>query len=410
MKKTLVTFIITVFALVACMTTVQGLSFGVKITPSSTQIKRGETVTLVVSVNNLDLNGGGLTGLVATIDYDTNVFNTITKDSFEPLNDWDKITFNPNNNKLLTAKDSFVKAESDVFKVNLTVKPNAKLGSTTVTFKNIQGTDNENDIDVANTSYSLQILEKTSSGGESPDKPEVTTKPTITQSREKVANGIKIILSADRELKAVAGWTLSSDKKQLSRVYDKNYSGTIVIEDIYGNKSDAITINVDELGSPEEPSKPSQPSNQTQPTNPSKPSTPTDKTAPTASVKYKKEPKGTTTVVTVIVTASEEIKPITGWTLSGDKKTLTKQFTANETLTITLEDLAGNKSKPIEVKVDMAKPNGGENKDNQGGNQAGTPSTPNELPKAGIVYLIPAIGLIALVGIVTYRKYKSMEY
>ncbi len=394
MKKTLVTFIIIAVALVACMTTVEAASFGVKITPSATEVKKGETVTLVVSVNNLNLDGQGLTALYGVIDYDTTVFNTLNAETdFKALNGWDTPTFNASNNKILTAKGGYVTTDSDVFEVTLTVKETANTGSTTVTLKNITGSDNESDIAVANVSCALQIADKTT-GGTGGDGT-ATSKPTVTASYEKVANGVKVTLTSDKELKSTAGWELSSNKKQLTRVYTANYSGTITVEDVDGNKSDAITLNVEVESSGDNDNS----------------GTTEDKTAPTASVKYTKGTNG----VTVTVTASEEIKAVTGWTLSSDKKTLTRVFAADYTGTITLEDLSGNKSQPIEIKVDMSNPNGGTDVDNAGDtNQSDTnnnsSTATDSLPKAGTAYIIPVIALIAVIGVGAYIRYKSMEY
>lgn len=384
MKKTLVTFIITIFILMTLITTVQGLSFTVKITPSSANVQKGESVTLVLSVSNLDVGSNGLNTLLLSMEYDKNVFNTVTKDDIKALNGWDSPEFNPDNGKILTAKGSFVNTESDVIEIKLTAKTTATVGSTTVTFKNIEASNSETDINAANTSYILNITEKSGGGGETPD----TEKPNVTVKYDEVNNGVKVTLVSDKALKPVAGWTLSSDKKQLSKVYTESYNGTMVVEDENGNKSDAVTINVEISDDSGE--------------------NPTDKTKPTATVKYSKGTNG----VTVTVTASEQIQPVTGWTLSSDKKTLTRVFTQNYTGTLTITDLAGNKSDSIAIKVDTSLPNGGTdtgNNNNNSNNNNGTST--DKLPAAGLeTYIIPAIALIAIIGTVAYVRYKSMEY
>ena len=54
--------------------------------------------------------------------------------------------------------------------------------------------------------------------------------------------------------------------------------------------------------------------------------------------------------VTVTITSNEEIKSVSGWQLSSDKKKLTKTYTANKTESVSVSDLNGNTS-VIEVKV-----------------------------------------------------------
>lgn len=418
MKKTLVTFIIMIITMVLCVAPVQAASFGVKITPNKTEVKRGESVTLVVAVNNINVEGKGLTALYSVIEYDTTVFNPLEASNFKALNGWDTPTFNTNNNKILTAKGAYETADTNVFEITLTTKATAPIGNTSVTLKNITGSDNESDIAVANVSCALQITGTTTTPPEddgnqgTQDKPTVTVKPKVTASYEKVANGIKVTLTSDKELKSTTGWELSSDKKKLSRVYTSNYSGTIVVKDVNGVESEAIPINV-ELGSQNGDNQ----GNGGNTGDGGNGGTTVDKTAPTATVKYTKGTNG----VTVTVTASEQVKPVTGWTLSSDKKTLTRLFAADYTGTITVEDLSGNQSKVLQIKVDMKDPNGGTN-DNGGSNGGNTPNPgkPNgnnggnaakdPLPEAGMAYILPGIALVAIIGTVAFIRYKSMEY
>ena len=409
MKKTLVTFIITILILMASITHVQGLSFAVKITPNNANVEKGGTVKLVLSVANLDVGANGLNTFLATMEYDQTVFEIATSNNIKSLNGWDAPTYNAGNGKILTSKGAFVNSESDVLEITLTAKANAKTGSTTVTFKNIEASNSKEDIVAPNTSYILNIVEKSQSGGNSgtQDAPSSGTttdkeKPTISVSYRNVTNGVQVTLTSNEPLKATDGWTLSTDKKQLSKVYTSNFSGSITVEDVAGNKSDAVTVNVqvktegngDNGGN----------------NNPPASGTTVDKTKPTATVSYSKATNGT---VTVTVKASEEIQPVTGWTLSTDKKTLTRQYKANHTGTITLVDLAGNKSDAISIKVDISNANGGTNSGTNTGNNTGTSNTnkPSKLPQAGLeTYLIPAIGLIAIIGTVAFVRYKSMEY
>lgn len=143
-----------------------------------------------------------------------------------------------------------------------------------------------------------------------------------------------------------------------------------------------------------------------------------DKTKPTAvSVKYTKATAG----VTVTVTASEEVQAITDWTLSSDKKTLTRVFPSNYTGTINLTDVAGNKSDAISIKVDTSLPNGGTDvgvgASSTGGNTSNYPNGVNggsNLPKAGVDYsvLFVIVACIAS-GIYAYvkiRDYNNIKY
>ena len=68
-----------------------------------------------------------------------------------------------------------------------------------------------------------------------------------------------------------------------------------------------------------------------------------DKTSPIATTNYSTIDKTNENVVVTII-ANEELKELDGWTLSLDKKELSKEFSENETNIVVIEDLAGNKT------------------------------------------------------------------
>ena len=472
MKKTLVTFIMMTLILASWVTNVQALSFTVTLKPSATVVEKGGTVEVVVALSSIDA-GSGINSFLATLEYDKNIFETLTTNNdhvaqeIEGLNNWDTPLLNENKGKMVTDRKGFAKDDMDALKIKLKVKANASTGSTTITIKDISASNGQQDINAQNASCTVTIKEKSETPNPNPDDNTTATKPTATVSYETVSNGTKVIIKSNSTLKQLAGWELSSDKKQLSKVYTANYKETISITDENGNISDPITIDVkvtsgDNNNGGTVTIKPSakvsyeKVSNGTKVTitstsklkaltgwelssdrkqltktytsdysgtititdengNVSNPITidtklgnsAKDTTKPTASVKYTKDTKG---VVTVTITASEQIQAVTGWTLSADKKTLTKQYTKNTTETITIVDLAGNKSEAIKIEVDTSLSNGG--KDFGTGNNNGSNGTksPDSLPKAGVGFILPVIAIITVVGAVAFVRYKSMEY
>ena len=69
-----------------------------------------------------------------------------------------------------------------------------------------------------------------------------------------------------------------------------------------------------------------------------------DRTSPQVTISYL--PKNVTKdKIVVRIKANEEIKPINGWILQDDKKTLIKEYDKNIIEEIEIEDLAGNKTK-----------------------------------------------------------------
>ena len=126
-------------------------------------------------------------------------------------------------------------------------------------------------------------------------------------------------ITANEQVQAVSGWTLSSDKKILTKTYSANSSEQITVYDIAGNnkKINVVVSNI-------------------------------DKVAPTATVSYNTT-SATNKDVTATITANEQIQQVSGWSLSSDKKALTKIYSSNSSEQVTVYDLAGNS-----VKVNVA--------------------------------------------------------
>lgn len=75
-----------------------------------------------------------------------------------------------------------------------------------------------------------------------------------------------------------------------------------------------------------------------------------DAVAPISVVSYSTT-KPTDQDVTVTIASNQELKSLTGWTLSADKKSLTKVYHVNKAETVTIENLKGVKnSVTVEVK------------------------------------------------------------
>ena len=141
------------------------------------------------------------------------------------------------------------------------------------------------------------------------------TAPTVKveySTKDPTQGNVTVTITSNEEVQTVQGWTLSSDKKTLTKEYSTNENETITIKDFMGNETQA-TIEINNI----------------------------DKTAPTVNVGYSTQ-NPTKGNVKVTITSNEEVQSVTGWTLSNDKKTLTKEYSANTKETITVKDLAGN--------------------------------------------------------------------
>jgi len=170
-------------------------------------------------------------------------------------------------------------------------------GTEKITIKDIAGNSITQTIKVAN-------IDKTA--------PKLTVSYSTTEATK---GNVVVTLTSNEEIKEVANWKISKDKKTIKRTYTKNTEETLKIYDIVGNKKEQ-KIKISNI----------------------------DKTIPKATVKYSKTTKTNQNVV-VTVTANEVVQAIKGWSLSKDSKTLTKTYTKNFEETIEVKDKVGNVTK-----------------------------------------------------------------
>ena len=128
-----------------------------------------------------------------------------------------------------------------------------------------------------------------------------------------LTNGsVTVTLTSSEKLQAIDGW-LTQDNIVFTKDYNANTNGTetLTVYDLAGNSFD-VEITVSNIDSVE----------------------------PTATVSYSNT-NLTNQNVTAILTASEEIQPLDGWTTT-DNVIFTKEYEANVEETLTMTDLAGN--------------------------------------------------------------------
>ena len=142
------------------------------------------------------------------------------------------------------------------------------------------------------------------------------------------ATEVTVSIVADRELQELEGWTLSEDRKILSKTYYENTTETITVYDMLSN---AIPVEIVINNIVNE--------------------------APECKVSYSTiDPTNKDVIVTI--TSNRELKELNGWTLSADKMSLTKTYNQNTEEKLELEDLYGNKMTAlISIKnIDKEKP------------------------------------------------------
>ena len=143
------------------------------------------------------------------------------------------------------------------------------------------------------------------------------------QYSSKEANQEKVVVTivAERELQELEGWTLSEDKKTLTREFTENVKWAVTIADIEGNMT-TVKVEVDNI----------------------------DNIPPEMTVKYSTtDPTNEEILVTLV--SNEPLQELEGWKLSENKLELTKTYQQNIEEEIEVKDLLGNTAK-VTVKIE----------------------------------------------------------
>ena len=179
-----------------------------------------------------------------------------------------------------------------------------------VTVKDLAGNESQINVNISNIDLESPKLE-------------------IKYSTANLTNGVvTATIEANEEIQEVEGWTLEENNRTLTKVYAKNTTEKVSVEDLAGNNSE-IDVNIQNI----------------------------DKDFPQIEIKYSTT-KSTNKNVTVTIISNEEIQEVEGWILEKDKKTLVKEYKENSKEKVMVRDIAGNEKEiPIEIEnIDKVAP------------------------------------------------------
>lgn len=170
---------------------------GVALT-SNSELKEGEIVNINLSVTNINA-GAGIDTITAAIEYDKNVFETLSTTSFISNTSWIP-SFAAETNRVNAQKSTKITAPETIYTISLKVKSTINVDSTTITLKDIVvsggilASGGTGDIEVKDASVTI----KRETPAETPEeKPEETPKnntikdTTTTPKKELPKTGIE---------------------------------------------------------------------------------------------------------------------------------------------------------------------------------------------------------------------------
>ncbi len=132
----------------------QADSFTFNVTADKTQVDPGEEVVITLNLSDIDAGELGINTVEATLSYDTNVFEEVTQEDFQSLNNW-SLTYNGEDTEqkgkiLGVIIASGVTEDQTIGTITLKVKEGVEYQNTTVSFTGIatnNGTDIINETD-----------------------------------------------------------------------------------------------------------------------------------------------------------------------------------------------------------------------------------------------------------------------
>ena len=118
--------------------------------PSATEVSAGDKLSIKVMMKNVK-NQLGIGAILATLDYDKNVFEQVTQDMFVKGEGWDAPVYNSQNEKegmLFTLTETAVNMKEDnlIFTIEMKVLDNVAAQDTSIKLTEISTSDGEQDI------------------------------------------------------------------------------------------------------------------------------------------------------------------------------------------------------------------------------------------------------------------------
>lgn len=157
MKKTTKTLILLMIAIFLMTITAYASNFSVKLE----KIEQKDEITVQIKLDQLNMTGAGINAFICDLEYDKNIFETVTSEDVTGQNGWTDLTYNEKSGSLLTLRNDFTKnSGEEIATIKLHKKASAKSGKTEVKITGIQASDSQQDIEAQDQIIEIQIGSK----------------------------------------------------------------------------------------------------------------------------------------------------------------------------------------------------------------------------------------------------------
>ena len=141
-------------------------SFKTTLSVNNSSAKRGENVTVTISLNDISIEGGekGIGAYTASLEFDSSVFEYVKT---EGTNKWEAPTYQEKRIVGNTVDGEVVNTNQSIGTITFKVKENATLGETTIKLANFSGSNAETDISSEDTTVKITIVDNENGGSSS---------------------------------------------------------------------------------------------------------------------------------------------------------------------------------------------------------------------------------------------------
>lgn len=149
--KSLILMIIAIFLMTV---TVYASDFSVKMESAQEESE----ITLKIILEQVNITGSGINALIFDLEYDRDIFETVTLEDITTENGWEDLTYNEKSGSLLTLRSDFTKtAGEEIVTIKLHEKATAKSGKTDVKITNIQASNSQQDLEAENQIIKVNV-------------------------------------------------------------------------------------------------------------------------------------------------------------------------------------------------------------------------------------------------------------
>ena len=156
-------------ALLAAAVTVCGLLWGsvevnaadvsgMEITSTADSVRKGQVIEFTFALDGYSDIRSGVNALKGTLEYDSAVFEKVSREDFQTVNSWEKLFYNPDNGQFVLINRAGSTEEEAVFRIRLTAGRSIPEGDVSVSVKELSVSEGKEDFMPADASFTLSAV------------------------------------------------------------------------------------------------------------------------------------------------------------------------------------------------------------------------------------------------------------